>query len=130
MLKFKKIELLTKTDKNPSVNQNTDAEKREIFWGGWLFAVGESWDGDEEGEIGEERVNNILTFVDGFTDGTILSVILSARLMINRARHRTELPFWIPRWFRRQFHRWIGHVTVRSWRFESLGDSVGKKYPQ
>ena len=29
------------------------AEKREIFFGegGWLFAAGESWDG-EEGEIG------------------------------------------------------------------------------
>jgi hypothetical protein len=25
--------------------------------GGWLFAVGESWDGEEEGEIGEERVD-------------------------------------------------------------------------
>jgi hypothetical protein len=33
------------------------AEKREIFFlGGWLFAVRESWDGKEEGEIGEERV--------------------------------------------------------------------------
>jgi hypothetical protein len=25
--------------------------------GGWLFAVGESLDGEEEGEIGEERVD-------------------------------------------------------------------------
>jgi len=24
--------------------------------GGWLFADGESWDKEEEGEIGEERV--------------------------------------------------------------------------
>jgi len=27
--------------------------------GGWLFAVGESWDGEEEGEIGEERVGRV-----------------------------------------------------------------------
>jgi len=28
-----------------------------FFWGGgWLFAIGESWDREEEGEIGEERV--------------------------------------------------------------------------
>jgi hypothetical protein len=30
MLKFKKIELLTKIDKNPSVNQNTDAVTRRL----------------------------------------------------------------------------------------------------
>jgi hypothetical protein len=30
MLKFKKIELLTKTDKNPLVNQNTDAVTRRL----------------------------------------------------------------------------------------------------
>jgi hypothetical protein len=30
MLKFKKIELLAKTDKNPSVNQNTDAVTRRL----------------------------------------------------------------------------------------------------
>ena len=30
MLKFKKIELLTKTDKNPQVNQNTDAVTRRL----------------------------------------------------------------------------------------------------
>jgi hypothetical protein len=37
------------------------AEKREIFFweGGWLFAAGESWDGEEEGEIGEERVDRV-----------------------------------------------------------------------
>jgi len=33
---------------------------RKIFFGGaeggWLFADGESWDEEEEGEIGEERV--------------------------------------------------------------------------
>jgi len=30
MLKFKKIELLIKIDKNPSVNQNTDAVTRRL----------------------------------------------------------------------------------------------------
>jgi len=30
MLKFKKIELHTKTDKNPSINQNTDAVTRRL----------------------------------------------------------------------------------------------------
>jgi len=34
-------------------------EKREIFFGGWLFAVGESWDGEKEGEIGEKRVGRV-----------------------------------------------------------------------
>ena len=56
---------------------------------------------------------------------TIPSVIPSATLTANRACHRTEMSFWIPRWFHRHFHRWIGHVTIRSWRFESLSDSVG-----
>jgi hypothetical protein len=32
-------------------------EEGDFFWGDWLFAVGESWDGKEEGEIGEERVD-------------------------------------------------------------------------
>jgi len=30
--------------------------------GGWLFAVGESWDGKEEGEIGEERVGKVVIY--------------------------------------------------------------------
>ena len=30
MLKFKKIELLAKTDKNPSVNQNTDVVTKRL----------------------------------------------------------------------------------------------------
>jgi len=30
-----------------------------FFLGGWLFAVGESWDGEEEEEIGEERVGRV-----------------------------------------------------------------------
>jgi len=33
-------------DHKTSRNMTCCAEKREIlFWGGWLFAVGESWDG-------------------------------------------------------------------------------------
>jgi len=53
------------------------------------------------------------------------SVIPSANLSVNRTRHHMVLPFWIRRWFRRPLHRWIGHATVRSWRFESLGASIG-----
>jgi len=46
-------------DHKTSRNITCYAEKREIFfWGGWLFAVGKSWDG-EEGEIGEERVGRV-----------------------------------------------------------------------
>jgi len=53
---------------------------------------GESWDGEEEGEIGEERVGRVVTFPDGITVGLILSVILSAILTMNRSRHCTEIP--------------------------------------
>jgi len=146
MLKFKKIELLKKTDKNLSVNQNTDAVTRRLqeiwlvvqrrgrfFFGGLVVCSwGElRWGRRRRNRGGEGRWRgDILTFTGGFTDWTIPSVILSARLTVNRARHRTELPFWIPQWFYRHFHQWIGHVTVRSWRFESLGDSIGKKYLQ
>jgi hypothetical protein len=75
MLKFKKIELLTKTDKSvgnsehgccdhkTSRNMTCYAEKRENFYfflgGFWLFALGESWDWEEEGEIREERVGRV-----------------------------------------------------------------------
>jgi len=108
-------------------------EEGDFFWGGLVVC---SW-----GELGWERrrwnrggegrqSGHILTFTDGFTDGIISSVIPSAILTVNRTRHRTELLFWIPRWFRRWLCRWIGHVTVRSCRFESLGDSVGKNHPQ
>jgi len=42
------------------------AEKREIFfWGGGLVVCslgGESWDGEEEGEIGEERVGRVVIY--------------------------------------------------------------------
>jgi hypothetical protein len=30
--------------------------------GGWLFAVGESWDREEEGEIREERVGRVVIY--------------------------------------------------------------------
>jgi hypothetical protein len=33
-----------------------------LFLGGWLFAVGYSWDGEEEGEIGEERVGKVVIY--------------------------------------------------------------------
>jgi hypothetical protein len=32
---------------------------RFFLGGGWLFVVRESWDGEEEGEIGEERVGRV-----------------------------------------------------------------------
>jgi len=36
------------------------AEKREIFFlGVWFFALGESWDWEEEEEIREERVSRV-----------------------------------------------------------------------
>ena len=44
-------------DHKTSRNITYCAEMREIFvWGerGWLFADGESWDEEEEGEIGDE----------------------------------------------------------------------------
>jgi hypothetical protein len=61
-----------------------------------------------------------------FADRIRPSMILSAILTINRPRHCTEIPVWIPWWFCQQFEQWIGHITIWSCRFESLGDSVGK----
>jgi hypothetical protein len=37
-------------------------EEGDLFLGGWLFVVGESWDGEEEGEIGEERVGKVVIY--------------------------------------------------------------------
>ena len=69
------------------------AEKREIFFGGGLVVCswGEMrWGRRRRNRGGEGRQRgDILTFADGFTDG----IIPSASLKINRARHRTELPF-------------------------------------
>jgi len=64
MLKFKKIELLTKIDKNPSVNQNTDVVTRRLkdIWlvvlrrGRFFLGGAQSWDEEDEGEIEEDRV--------------------------------------------------------------------------
>jgi len=62
-----------------TINQRTDVvttyksirkmracvEKRGIFLGGWVVVCslgGESWDGEEEGEIEEERVSRVLIY--------------------------------------------------------------------
>jgi hypothetical protein len=103
---------------------------RFFFWVGGLVVCSRGelgWGRRRRNGGGEgQKSDHILSFADGITDGLLLSVIPSAILTVNRSRHCTEIPIWIPRWFRRQFWRWIGHVTVRSCRFESLGDSVGK----
>ena len=109
------------------------AEKREnCFYclGGVLVVCGRGelwWGRRRRNRGGEGRQNgHILTFADGLTEGIIPSVSPSAILTVNKAHHCMEISVWIPRWFRRHFKRWIDHVTVRSWRFESLDDSVGK----
>jgi hypothetical protein len=79
---------------------------------------------EKSGSIGSSE-RGYINFCRRLHRRTIPSMISSAPLMANRARHRTALPFWIPRWFHRHFLRWIGHVTIRSWHFESFSDSVG-----
>jgi hypothetical protein len=37
-------------------------ERFVFFWGGWLSAVRESWEGKEEEEIGEERVGRVVIY--------------------------------------------------------------------
>jgi hypothetical protein len=69
MLKLKRIDLLIKNNKihNKSKNgcirkMSACVEKRGIFLGGWVVVCslgGESWDGEEEGEIEEERVGRV-----------------------------------------------------------------------
>ena len=96
------------------------AKKREnffFFWEAWLFAVGESWDGEEEGEIWEQMVGKVVISIV-FLELTN-RIFLSTLLTVNRSCHCTKIPDWIPRWFRWQFERWIGHITVRSCHFES-----------
>jgi len=109
----------------------TCAEKREICFGGGgclQFRRGElGWGRRRRNRRGECRQSgHILTFTDGITDRILLSEIPSAILTVNQSRHCTEIPIWIPWLFCWQFWRWIGHITIRSSRFESLGDFVGK----
>jgi len=51
-------------DHKTSRNITCCADMRKIFffWGRWLFADGESWDEEEEGEIGEERVGRAVIY--------------------------------------------------------------------
>jgi hypothetical protein len=68
------------------------AEKREIFLGGLVVCSwGElRWGRRRRNRGGEDRQRvDILTFADGH----IPSVIPSASLTVNMARHRTELLF-------------------------------------
>jgi len=96
------------------------AEKRESFFGGWLFAVGESWDLKEEGEKYRRRESAEWAFINfyrwihrhnysicnfvGYSDGKQgaslygnfalnPSVISSACYTVNRSHHCTELQF-------------------------------------
>jgi len=75
MLKLKKIDLLTKNDKihnksehgccdHKSYRKMTCVEKRWIFLGGVVVCSlrGESWDGEEDGEIREERVGRVMIY--------------------------------------------------------------------
>jgi hypothetical protein len=85
------------------------------------------------GGEGRQR-GHILTFSDGNTNGKSVgdsigdsdgnidtspyrsaisnpSVIPSEFQVVNRSRHRTDLPFLIPRWFHQNFKWWTGHVT-------------------
>ena len=104
-------------------------EEGDFCWGGVVVcSKGElEWGRKRRNRGGEGwQSGYILTFADRFTNRIIPSVILSAIPMVNRACHCTEISDWIPRWFHRHFKWWISHVNVRSCRFESLGDSVGK----
>jgi len=52
-------------DHKTSRNITCCADMRKIFFfgrGGWLFADGESWDEEEEGEIGDERVGRAVIY--------------------------------------------------------------------
>jgi len=104
--------------------------RRERFFLGGLVVCSRGelgWGRRRRNRGGEGRQSgHILTFADIFTDEIILSVSPSVILTVNRARHRTKISVWIPRWLCRHFKWWIGHVTVRSCRFESLSDSIGK----
>jgi len=50
-------------DHKTSRNITCCADMRKIFFlGGWLFADGESWDEEEEGEIRDERVGRAFIY--------------------------------------------------------------------
>jgi hypothetical protein len=55
---------------------------------------GESWDGEEKGEIEEERVGivGIYAFTDGITDENVPSVYPSVSPPVTVPRHCTEIP--------------------------------------
>jgi hypothetical protein len=70
------------------------SKKREIFVGGSVVCSrGElGWGRRRRNRGGEGRQSGyILIFADGFTDKIIPSLIPSAILMVNRARHCTEI---------------------------------------
>ena len=74
MLKLKKIDLLTKNDKihnksehgcydHKSYRKMIFVEKGGYFqWEVVCSLGGESWDGEEEGEKGEERVDRVVIY--------------------------------------------------------------------
>ena len=75
MLKLKKKDLFIKNDKihnksehrccdHKSYRKMTFVEKRGVFLGGGClqFGRGDSWDGEQEGEIGEERVDRVVIY--------------------------------------------------------------------
>ena len=65
---------------------------------GWVVGGsfgGESWDGEEEEEIEEERVGTMCIyglFTDGITDRRVVSEYPSVILKENEPRHCTEIP--------------------------------------
>ena len=74
----------------------TYVKKRGIFLGGWLFAV---WEGRvgmgrrRRNRGGEGRQSgDVLTFIDGITDGLIPLVMPLAILSVSGSCHCMEIP--------------------------------------
>ena len=113
MLKLKRIDLLKKNDKihNKLIRERMcdhvqKYKKLEcLCWEEEESLGGESWDGEEEVEIEEERVDRVGIFW-----------LLPMESSTNTSRRYTRRSFW----------RWMGHVTARRSRFESLGHFIGK----